>query len=120
MEQLWKLSKKFHWGILLLVTLFLFACSVATNSELQTGKRFIEQGYYKRAMQELLGPACDGNPEAQYAVGYMYYYGYGVAQDTAVGYFWINRAARKGYLPAIQAIGLINQQRKYLPRDMYR
>src|SRR5579862_4951914 len=105
---------------IILISLLLFACSVATTSEVQQGKRYIESGYYKRAMHELLGPACDGNAEAQYAVGYMYYYGYGVAQDTDVGYFWIQRSANQGYAPAQEAVRLIRQEKMYHPKDMYK
>ena len=77
-------------------------------SHLQQGKRYFEDGYYRSAMRELLPLACDGVAEAQYAVGYMYYYGYGVAQDTEVGHFWIKRAADKGYQPAVKALGYIS------------
>jgi TPR repeat protein len=104
------------------------AYSPATVEYLEQGRRYLQQGYYKKAMHILLPLACDGIPEAQYAVGYMYYYGYGVAQDTDVGYFWIKRAADCGYLPAIKAIAIIErdqaeearvrarQKQKYLTR----
>lgn len=81
--------------------------TLAKSSTLQHGKRFFNDGYYKRAMHELLPLACDGNPEAQYAVGYMYYYGLGVAQDTDVGYFWIERSSCQHFYPAVEAIRLI-------------
>ena len=60
----------------------------------------------------LLPLACNGLPDAQYGVGYMYYYGLGVAQDTDVGYFWIRRAANARYLPAIKALELIDAGEK--------
>lgn len=82
--------------------------SSATISELQQGKRYFDQGYYKKAMRDLLPLACDGLPDAQYGVGYMYYYGLGVAQDTDVGYFWIKRAAKARYLTAINALEVID------------
>jgi TPR repeat protein len=97
--------------ILSLLTCSLLACSTpspAVISELQQGKRFFDQGYYKRAMRELLPLACDGLPDAEYGVGYMYYYGLGVAQDTDVGYFWIKRAANAKYLTAIKALEVID------------
>lgn len=102
--------------ILCLLSLSLLACanrhiaptpptrSYVVASELQQGKRFFTDGYYKRAMRVLLPLACDGSPEAQYAVGYMYYYGLGVAQDTEVGFFWISRAASRNFYPAIKAL----------------
>jgi len=85
--------------------------SLANQSYLQQGKRYFQDGYYKKSMLLFLPLACDGNPEAQYAMGYMYYYGYGVAQDTDVGYFWIKRSANQSYFPAISALNLINKHR---------
>lgn len=92
--------------------------SPATVSEVNQGQRLFESGYYKKAMRDLLPLACDGNAESQYAVGYMYYYGYGVAQDTDVGYFWINRSAENGYAPAKQALIMIaNEGKNKKPLD---
>lgn len=85
--------------------------SLANQSYLQQGKRYFEDGYYKKSMMLFLPLACDGNAEAQYAVGYMYYNGYGVTQDTEVGYFWIRRSANQGYSPAISALTLIEKNR---------
>ncbi len=78
-----------------------------TTSQLQQGKRFFKEERYKDAMRELLPLACDCIAEAEYAVGYMYYYGYGTAQDTEVGRFWIRRAAQHGYKPAEAALQTI-------------
>lgn len=83
--------------------------STKTRSEFQQGKRDFECGYYKRAMRLLLPLACDGVGEAEYAVGYMFYYGYGVCQDTDIGEIWIKRAAKKGYPPAVNAECLIKK-----------
>jgi TPR repeat protein len=101
-----------------LLSLALAACATnpATQSELAQGKRYFDQGYYKRSMQTLLPLACDGNAEAEYAVGYMYYYGYGVAQDTDVGYFWINRSAQKGFAPAKEAIHTMGEEKNKMIR----
>lgn len=111
--------------ILTLVCLFLGAChtngtidvmrtesglTTKQASELQQGKREFSQGMYKRARMWLLPLAVDGNAEAQYGIGYMYYYGYGVQQDTDTGLFWISRSADQHYPPAIQALGVIHKQ----------
>lgn len=97
---------------ILLCFISLSACSssLATYSELQEGKRNFEAGYYKKAMHDLLPLATNGDAEAQYAVGYMYYYGYGVAQDTDVGYFWIKRSAAQHFSPAITALDMIDKK----------
>lgn|SRR3990167_9142730 len=100
---------------LLIIAGFLFLSACGTTSlqygmALQQGKNDFTAGLYKGAMRNLLPLACDGNKEAQYAVGYMYYYGYGVAQDTDVGYFWISRSAKQGYKPAIEAVKTIDNK----------
>lgn len=112
------------------VVLFLMGCSTTNKivqippdspmtltqkSHLELGRRYFETNYYQKAMHELLPLACDGIPEAQYAVGYMYYYGYGVAQDVDTGYFWIKRAADKHYPPAKKALILVHAREAHPP-----
>lgn len=123
--------------LLALITLFMAGCaakktqeipkqpritSPATTSVLEQGKRFFQDGYYKRAMEQLLPIAAEGNAEAQYAVGYMYYYGFGAAQDTESGNFWIRRSADQNFEPAIKALTIMQQEQiKHIkikkPRD---
>lgn len=95
---------------LLLLSALCCACSIspATQSELAQGKRLFNEGYYKRAMTQLLPLAANGNAEAEYAVGYLYYYGYGTTQDIDTGNFWIKRAADQHFQPAIDALKLMN------------
>lgn len=109
-----------RYVLIILLSCSLIACATtqrakytepAKTSYLDQGKRYFEEGFYKRALYELLPFAVDGDPEAQYAVGYMYYYGYGAAQDTEVGYFWISRSARGGYQPAMVAKELLDTKR---------
>ena len=87
--------------------------TIQQDSELAYGKKLFETGYYKSALRELLPVACNNNAEAEYAVGYMYYYGYGAAQDTDIGYFWIKRAADHGYGPAREALNMIEADSKF-------
>lgn len=95
-----------------LLSFSLIGCATKSSLELKSGAYHFEKGYYKRAMRELLPPATNGNPRAQYAVGYMYYYGYGVNQDTDIGYFWIQKAARCNDPKAIEALGLMSAERE--------
>ena len=100
--------------IFTLLTMSLISCAMkyspGASSELLQGKREFDAGYYKTAMRELLPLACSGNADAQYAVGYMYYYGYGVAQDTDVGSFWIGRSAQQNYPLALKAMEMISKE----------
>ena len=93
--------------ILLLVaaTICVQACtSPKMSEELQQGKSTFTAGDYKNAFRELLPIAVDGNAEAQYAVGYMYYYGFGVEQDTQTGLVWIKKSATQNNLSAKNAL----------------
>ncbi|OGT62441.1 MAG: hypothetical protein A3F14_03590 [Gammaproteobacteria bacterium RIFCSPHIGHO2_12_FULL_43_28] len=103
----------------ILLSCFLSACvttratsSIKTAAELQQGKYYFEAGNYKDAMRNLLPYAADGNKEAQYAVGYMYYYGYGVTPDRETGYFWIKRSANQQYEPAVKALTIMSSAKR--------
>lgn len=98
--------------IMILLCAILCSCAtLRTKSELAQGERYFKGGLYKHAMKQLLPLAVDGNANAQYAVGYMYYYGYGVTQDTDTGYFWINRAAQQHYEPALKALAVAKKKK---------
>ncbi|MHB1946867.1 MAG: SPOR domain-containing protein [Gammaproteobacteria bacterium] len=96
--------------LLILICLLLQSCvSPKMSQETQLGKILFIDGEYKSAFRRLLPAAVCGNPEAQYAVGYMYYYGYGVSQDSESGIFWMTKSAEQGYRPAIKALAIIRR-----------
>lgn len=100
--------------LVLAATLASVACSTTpmrTQQELARGKSNFESGLFRDAFHQLLPPATEGNREAQYAVGYMYYYGYGVAEDRETGIFWIQKSASQQYQPAIDALTAIRKAR---------
>ena len=92
---------------ILLLCLSLGGCVSARKvymaENLQLGRLTFESGDFKRAFCQLLPLAVEGSPQAQYAVGYMYYYGYGVSRDPTSGLFWIKRSGNAYYTPAIKA-----------------
>lgn len=98
--------------LLIALCLSLGACtSGRLSQELTLGKINYTSGNYKQAFRQLLPVAVNGVAQAQYAVGYMYYYGYGVPQDGESGLFWMNRAAAQQYFPAVKALALIKEPR---------
>jgi TPR repeat protein len=91
--------------------LFLTACaSQQQGYQLATGKQSFISGDYKESFHTLLPLASQGVPQAEYAVGYMYYYGYGVTRDSESGTFWMQKAAQQNYKPARDALDLIHKQ----------
>ncbi len=53
--------------------------------------------------------AIQGDPDAEYALGYMYYYGNGTTKDEKSAMDWIGKAAAQGQPEAIKALKLLGQ-----------
>lgn len=69
---------------LLIVIIFissLAGCAVTNARNLREGIDSFRVEEYRRAFIRLKPLAQKGQPDAQYAVGYMYYYGKGVVED---------------------------------------
>ena len=65
---------------------------------------------YNCSIDQVEQAAERGEPDAEYALGYMYYYGIDTAQDTQTAAIWIKRAAAQGQPLAIKAAKLISKQ----------
>jgi len=79
----------------------------ATVSEARTfeeAKALYQKGDYARAGVILKGLADKGDAAAQYALGYLYYYGQGVDQNTDVALDWFRLSAAKGFDKAKEAL----------------
>lgn len=62
---------------------------------------------YGCSMRRIDQAAQSGDPDAQYALGYMYYYGIGTVRDKQTAKIWIKRAAGQGQPLARKAEQLI-------------
>ena len=62
---------------------------------------------YSKAFTEVQGPARAGDADAQYALGYMYFYGKGTSPDRAQAKYWFNLAAQQGQADAKRALELV-------------
>ncbi len=94
-------------GILLSISI-LTACG-PNSFNLREGITSFKAQDYRRAFIRLKPEAEKGQPDAQYAVGYMYYYGQGVIENRKKAWFWITNAARLGQPDAIAAMRIIEQ-----------
>ena len=83
--------------------LLLTACG-NTTQQLQHGKEHFAQKNYTEAFKDLKPAAEKGNKDAQYAVGYMYFYGKGTDKDKKAARKWIRKAADQGQSQAIKAL----------------
>lgn len=91
---------------------FLVACS--NNLNLQQGIKSFQIQDYRQAFIHLRPAAEKGSPEAQYAVGYMYYYGQGVIEDRQKAWYWITQAANNGNQDAQRAMKILRKNGKNL------
>ena len=83
------------------------ACSSTLN--LREGIQSFRAQDYRRAFIRLKPEAVKGQPDAQYAVGYMYYYGQGVVENRKKAWFWINKAASFGQPDAMAAVKILQK-----------
>jgi len=95
--------------------LSLTACMM-TSLSLRQGIYNFKVQNYREAFIRLVPEAEKGCPDAQYAVGYMYYYGQGVVEDKKKAWNWIHAAAKANQPDAIVAVKLLEQGRD---RDPY-
>lgn len=103
---------KFALNLRLVLVMLLAAVLVACASDaekLAQGRSDLESQNYAQAYKTLLPLAEDGNADAQYAVGYLYYYGQGVKENPAEAKRWMRKAASQGQPLAIQALKLMDE-----------
>ena len=94
-----------------IVSLIGLLAGCMSNVNLQSGIRSFQEQDYRKAFIRLKPEADKGQRQAEYAVGYMYYYGQGVVEDRKKAWYWINCAARAGQLDAIEAIKILEHRR---------
>lgn len=85
------------------------ACALSTAVNVREGIDSFRVEDYRKAFIRLKPAAEKGQPDAQYAVGYMYYYGKGVVEDRKKAWFWINAAANLGQPDAKEAIRILKR-----------
>jgi septal ring-binding cell division protein DamX len=95
-------------------------CTATPPRPVETAYAEAEAAYLAHDYQRtkaIVGPrAIAGEPWAQYTLGYMYYYGQGVALDSQMAKHWIQLAAKQNYAPAQYALDRMTSQQP--PRDV--
>lgn len=91
--------------IVVILVILLSACT--SSKQMDQARMDFDQKNYAQAYDGLLALAKRGDPEAQYAVGYMSYYGMGTPKDESLARQWIRQSAESGYPDAIQAYKML-------------
>jgi TPR repeat protein len=80
----------------------------ALEAQFNQGKTLFLQKQYAAAAKILLPIARQGHVGAQYTIGYMYHYGYGLPHNEKESTRWIAIAAARGHPQAKEAMARIN------------
>lgn len=96
---------------LVLFTIALVTGCSGAKRQLAKGHKAYNQQDYHASAKSLQKSAKAGNPDAQYALGYLYFYGKGVDHDPQLARYWISKAASHGHPQATRALYLIQQEK---------
>ena len=88
----------------LLAVTSLVACSQSSRGTLSTCSTDIYMAKYNCSFTQIQTAAKAGDSDAQYALGYMYYYGINTPRDLDAAKVWIGRSAEQGQVLAKQAL----------------
>lgn len=100
----------FLWHRIAIVSIILPLMSCIGHNNLTEGIRDFRVQNYRQAFIRLTPEAKKGQPDAQYAIGYMYYYGQGVVEDRKKAWYWINQAAQAKQAEAMAALNILQQE----------
>jgi len=74
---------------------------------------------YNCDIERIQAAAEDGDPDAQYALGYMYYYGIDTVKDQQTALLWIKRSAAQGQPLAKKAWSLLHTSAERNFKDLH-
>jgi len=101
--------------IALMSVLAVTACS--THSGAHRDKQNLAAKDYTLTYEQVREAAQDGDADAQYALGYMYYYGQNVTRNNQQAQFWIRKAAAQKHPQAVKAIAIMGRDSQLAYRD---
>jgi TPR repeat protein len=94
----------------ILLSIFLNGCMSSMNWH--EGIRSFQKQNFRDAFIRLKPIAENGQPDAEYAVGFMYFYGRGVVESRKKALYWIERAAHHNQPDAKKALKIIGKRVK--------
>jgi hypothetical protein len=89
----------------------LFVCLGASADDLAEANRLLAAKEYGKALPLYTKAAHAGNPEAQFRLGEMYWYGDGTAQDLDAARAWIGKAAAAGVPDARESLAILERRK---------
>lgn len=91
-------------------TVILLAAGAASANDLTDAEKALRAKEFDKAFPVYAKLANAGNPEAQFHVGRMYWYGDGTAVDLAKSQAWLQKAAASGHGGAKETLATLKQR----------
>ncbi len=89
---------------LMIAVMSMVSCISFVEPSYDQGRQSFLDGNYNASFKSLYPAAQRGNADAQYAIGYMYYYGLGTRYDRQAAIMWMQKAANQGQGQAVRAL----------------
>ena len=106
--------------VTVLTTALFLAGSQLAAQDFDEGLKAYDAGDYDTAVREWEPLAEQGNVEAQYNLGLMYYNGQGLTQNSAKAVKWYRLAAEQAYADAQLNLGAMYRNGQGVPEDFVR
>ena len=103
-----------------IILVFLFSTSISSlvcGADFQKGLDAAIKGDYATALEEWMPLAKEGNSNAQFNIGLMYFKGRGVPQDYQETMRWYRLAAEQGFAQAQYNLGVMYVKGQGVPKD---
>ena len=91
----------------LTVSAWLMTSEEIDRLSVQTGIEAIKSGDYAEAFNQLIPLAKEGNPEAQYNMGWLYANGIGGRVDVPTAVYWWKKAAASNHAASQFSLGMV-------------
>ncbi len=89
------------------LTLSALVLAMPVHADVKAGVDAWSRGEHEAAVKEWLGPAANGDADAQFNMGQAYKLGKGVPQDLKRAEAWYRKAAAQGHIKASDTLGLL-------------
>lgn len=96
--------------IWLIVALTAMVVSTPAWADLRSGLRALDSSDYPTALRELTPLAGQGDPEAQFGLGGMNLYGWGVPKNPVEAARWYRKAAEQGHAKSQKMLGYLYEK----------
>ena len=103
------MKKNITHALCIILSLILAGCMPQARNTVLLGQQALNQKKYALAFKYYQKAAKKGDPQAQYAIGYMYYHGFGVDKDLQYAIRWWGKSAKSNYKPAQNALAQLDQ-----------